>query len=115
MRMRNPTQIGEELRAWMRKEGMTEADLAFRIVQKNKDFDISQSWISRIANGRFSRLTTKIRCVTDYANIRVEEAINCEQDAAKVIKTAIDEVWDGSAAHAILIARLIRATRGMLR
>ena len=113
--MRDPTRIGQELRSWMRRKGVTEAGLARRLARKNKQIMISQSWISRIANGHFRRLTPKVRHVTDYANIRVEDAGGRERGAEVIIKSALDEVWDGSAAHAVFIARLIRATRGMTR
>jgi transcriptional regulator with XRE-family HTH domain len=115
MTMRLPKEIGDDLRAWMKKMGVTEIDFARKISNENSMITISQSWVSRIANGRFSRLTEKVREVARYANIRVERAAAHEPEGAKIIKSAVEEVWDGSVAHAALIARLIRVANSLRR
>lgn len=64
--------------------------------------------MSRIANGRFRRLTPAVREVAQHANIRVEDHSPHDPDGKRTIMHAIDEAWDGSAAHAVTIAKLIR-------
>ena len=111
--MRSPTQIGEDLRAWMKRKGVTEARLAQQISHRQRDISVSQSWVSRIANGQFRRLTPAVRRVADYANIRVERAQVADQTGAAIIQKAVKDVWDGSVQHAQVIARIVRATRGL--
>ncbi len=72
MSMRTPQAIGVELREWLTARSLTESELAALIKANNPNDGVSQSWISRICNGDFVRLSRKTRIVLDYANIRVE-------------------------------------------
>jgi transcriptional regulator with XRE-family HTH domain len=113
MRMRDPNRIGEDLRAWMQQHDLTEEAVARKFSRKGSHLGISQSWVSRIANGRFRRLTPRVRQIAIYANIPVEEASRQDRTGASLIKDAVAEVWDGSLDHANVIARLIRVARGL--
>lgn len=111
--MREPREIGAELRAWMRRQGLSESALAKRIYKENRELAVSQSWISRISAGKFRRLTPKIRYVADYANIRVIETAERDARGARLISEAVSDAWNGSFSHANVIARLIRVGKGL--
>jgi transcriptional regulator with XRE-family HTH domain len=113
MRMREPYKIGTDLRAWMRNQGLSEAALAERISKENKDISITQSWLSRILSGKFRRPTATVRHVAAYADIPVFEEEERDAEGAAVIDNAVTTVWNGSLAHANLIARLIRVADGI--
>jgi hypothetical protein len=95
----------------MRQHGLTEEDVARKFSRKGNHLGISQSWVSRIANGRFRRLTPRVRQITAYAKIPVEESTQRDRAGASLIKDTVAEVWDGSLDHANLIVRLIRVAR----
>jgi hypothetical protein len=110
MRMRDPQHVGADLKIWMAGKRLSEAELALKISNENKGIAITQSWLSRIINGKFRRLTPKVRRVADYADIPVFEKGDPDPDSvgSKIIGRAVDRAWDGSVSHANLIARLIK-------
>jgi transcriptional regulator with XRE-family HTH domain len=113
MRMRQPREIGTDLQQWLNRQGLSEADLALKLSKEIKGLSISQSWVSRILNGRFRRLTPTIRRVAAYANIPVTRASPPDTKGAELIDKAVTEVWNGSLTHANVIARLIRVAKGI--
>jgi transcriptional regulator with XRE-family HTH domain len=111
MRMRNAKKIGADLRRFMRRRELTELELAQRVSAKNKQISLTQSWVSRIAHGRFKRPTERVRSIAEYANIPVFERSQLSTAGAKIIHEAVQQSWNGSIFHATIIARLIRAAR----
>lgn len=100
--------IGGRLRAWLRHQGLTESGLADAINAGRAGLpQVSQSWISRICNGEFKRLSGQAKVILRYANIPTDGPER-PADGATVIDEAIREVWDGSDEGAQLIARLLR-------
>src|SRR5882757_6930753 len=48
MGMREPQQIGADLREWLNRHGLSEVDLVGILSNENNGLTISQSWLSRI-------------------------------------------------------------------
>lgn len=109
MSTRTPQAIGVELRNWLTARSLTESELSDLIKAKNPNDGVSQSWISRICNGDFVRLSRKTRIVLDYANIRVEESFNVDPKGEQIIQTAVSDVWDGSLRTAQALAGILRS------
>jgi hypothetical protein len=86
---------------------LSEVELVLQISRENREISITQSWLSRIINGKFRRATAKVQGVADYANIPIFEKGKPDPKGSKIIGRAVDRVWNGSVAHANLIARLI--------
>lgn len=105
--MRDSNKMGAELRAWLVKKKMTEAAFAARIRAENKGLNVTQSWLSRIAAGKFRRLTPTVRAVLAYADIPVAEEARVDRDGKAMIEDAVTSVWNGSRGQAKLIAKLI--------
>jgi transcriptional regulator with XRE-family HTH domain len=89
MRMRNAKKIGADLRRFMRRRELTELELAQRVSAKNKQISLTQSWVSRIAHGRFKRPTERVRSIAEYANIPVFERSQLSTAGAKIIHEAV--------------------------
>ena len=106
--MRHPELLGAELKAWLARKRLTEGALAARVIAENKGFRVTQSWISRIVAGKFRRITPSVRCVLDYASIPVAEESERDSAGSRVIDEALSTVWNGSLAHAQIIAKLIK-------
>lgn len=106
--MRNPKVVGADLRAWMEREGLSEAALCAKIARDNSEISVTQSWISRILRGKFRRYTEKVVGVLAYADIPMIEDSAPDPAGAAIINRAVSDVWNGSVPHADLIARLIR-------
>lgn len=114
MTRRSPYEIGEDLRRWLADNDMTEQQLTDQINKGRLKKDwISQSWISRICSGRFKRASRQVSVVLGYKNILFYTEKVIDPAGWKAIEEAIDEVWDGSAENARVIARLLR-TAGSL-
>lgn len=113
MRMRDPHEIGSDLQRWLKRRRLTEAEFALRVSRGTKGLSVSQSWISRIARGQFSRLTPTVRRVTGYASIPVMKSGPSDAKGAELIDKAVTDVWNGSFAHANVIARLIRVAKSI--
>ena len=111
--MRDPKLVGADLRAWMAREGLSEAGLCEKISSENSDLAVTQSWVSRILHGRFRRYTEKVRGVLAYAAIPVTEESEPDPAGAATINRAVSDVWNGSKPHADLIARLIRVAENL--
>lgn len=106
--MREPNKIGAELRAWAKKHRLSETALVEQISAANKGFSVSQSWLSRIMAGQFRRLTPAIKVITSYANIPLLEETRHDPSGKELIDQALSSTWNGSKAHALVIARLIK-------
>jgi hypothetical protein len=114
MQMREPREIGADLRRWLDRHQLTEVAFASRITADISGFCISQPWLSRILRGQFRRLTPRIRQVAKYADIRVKAGRpEGDKDGAELIQKAVREVWNGSLSHADVIVRLIRVAKSV--
>lgn len=111
MRMRAPTLIASDLREWMEVRGYTELELVEKLASRKDGLTISQPWISRILSGKFRRAGRAVREVAAYASIPIYEKNSADPAGAKVIERAIKSCWNGSRAHADLIAKLISVAR----
>lgn len=106
--MRDPRQVGADLKAWMAGKRLSEVDFVVKIAKENKEIGITQSWLSRIINGKFRRFTAKVLSVANYADIPVFEKGEPDPVGSKIIDRAVVRVWNGTVPHANLIARLIK-------
>src|SRR5215471_3678242 len=113
MRMRDPHEIGADLRAWLHGQGLSELELAQKISNEISALSVSQPWLSRIIAGKFRRLTPTVRAICGYANIRIEEAAERDARGATLIEQAINDTWNGSLSHASVLARLIKVGKGL--
>jgi hypothetical protein len=111
MRTRKPSEIAADLRAYMRRTRVSETDLVRKIRKENPDLELTQSWLSRIASGKYSRITATVRAVAAYASIPITDNSRPSPIGAKIIDRAVAEAWNGSIAQANLIARLIRIAK----
>jgi transcriptional regulator with XRE-family HTH domain len=109
--MRHPKKIGLDLRRYMKRRGLTEFELAQRVSAGNAELTLTQSWVSRVARGKFRRPTGRIRALAAYANIPVFEGTSVNASGRKLILKAVQSSWNGSLGHAAMIAKLIAATR----
>ena len=103
----NNIQIAKRLNEYLEENKITE-----QIVAKATNTD--QSHVSRIRNGKFKRITEKVKRVCSYASIELN--LNEEKnDPAKNIylMEAISEVWDGTNEKAKALARIIRSLKGL--
>lgn len=112
--MRKTTgQIGREFDAWLIARGMTETQLVHEI---SSVISVSQSWISRIRCGRFSRLSRKILAVLEYANIRIEDDVKSRsKEGELLLHEALENAWDGSLPNAKALAGLLRSASRLNR
>ncbi|MBK7532014.1 helix-turn-helix transcriptional regulator [Piscinibacter sp.] len=103
--MNNPATMARALRAAeiCRERGMTQAQIAEAV-------GASQSQVSRILSGRGVRESRLLEAVCLYVeryggrDVSVE-AVRTNQE----IVTAVQSVWDGSAAHAKALSTVIRS------
>jgi len=113
MEYRDSVRLGEQLRAWMLAEGLTEEQLAALVSAKG--MPVSQSWISRICAGRFKRTGGKTGEVLRFAGIETGGAVVADKRGRRVLAKALNEVWDGSLQGAIAIAGVLRSAGAMAR
>ncbi len=73
--------------------------------------DISQSFISRIRNGDFKRITDKVKMVCEYASISLEADKKHSSAEKEILTNAIDYVWDGTEKQAKALAKVIRSLK----
>jgi hypothetical protein len=109
MNMRTSQAIGLELREWLKARALTESELSALIRAKNPNDKVSQSWISRICNGDFVRLSGKTRIVLDYADIRIDKSFGIDPKGEQIIQAAVSDVWDGSLRAAQALAGILRS------
>lgn len=113
---KSPAQIGEELDAWLVSRSLTEAELSRALGLASPAVHVSQSWISRIRSGRFTRLSRKTKAVLDYASIRVSSFPAARSsEGERLLNDALDEAWDGSLATAKVLASLLRSAARLSR
>jgi hypothetical protein len=107
---KNPSEIAEEFDSWLLASGLTEFELARAIADLEPCISVSQSWISRIRTGRFTRFSRKTMVVLDYANIRVStQAVARHPEGQRLLHDALEEAWDGSLGAAKALAVLLRS------
>jgi hypothetical protein len=100
-------QIGKEFDAWLVARGITETQLVHEI---SPVISVSQSWISRIRCGRFSRLSRKTLDVLSYANIRIDDDVRSRsKEGELLLREALENAWDGSLPNAKALAGLLRS------
>lgn len=109
--MRNPKAVGADLHAWMARQGVSEIELARAVSASSDGLTVTQSWVSRIAQGKFRRFTARVQSIAAYADIPIEDQSRRDADGSIVIRRAVSEVWNGSLSHANLIARLIKVAK----
>lgn len=83
----------------MNRKGDTQVTLASLL-------GIDQGKICRVRNGQFRRLTPTVAELCRYADFDL--TIRRNPASSEILMKALSEVWDGSDAHARLIARLLR-------
>jgi hypothetical protein len=100
----NLPRIRKELRAYLKKVGMTPT--AFAI-----EHGVNQSTVQRFLAARTKTVTSKMKALLDYAcidiNICISDA-NSGRDNAR-IRQALDKVWDGHENTAEILAKLIES------
>jgi transcriptional regulator with XRE-family HTH domain len=100
------------VRRFMARHGLTERELAEQASLPD-GVALTQSWISRITRGQFKRPTERLRRLAAHTNIAIFEKGSVSELGERKIRQALKATWDGSLAHATVIASLIRATRGL--
>ncbi|WP_434028990.1 helix-turn-helix domain-containing protein [[Pseudomonas] boreopolis] len=97
-------QIGEELDAWRRKQGMTQRELK-QIAQ------VSQGQISRILAGKFSYADPPVLrlCAAAGINWSGRAPAIAKQALHRRLHAELDSCWDGSEAGAEALIGLLRA------
>jgi hypothetical protein len=73
---------------------------------------ISQATVSRAMHGLLRRPTAARTCLFRYIHDELT-APNHSDESRKQVVTAFEDVWDGSAAHATAIAKIIGASKGL--
>ena len=106
---RDPTALGADLAKWMAERQLTQAMLCVELSGCFTRAAPTQSWVSRIKDGRFTRITARVRTLLDYANIPTQEEGLRSEAARRVVDDAIDGVWDGTLAGAEAVARVLRS------
>ncbi len=83
-------------------------DLAVRVkiamqVARHKQKDVKietgvdQSQISRILNGKYTRMGRAVRALNKYANMQINhEAQKLQGEIRQRIRKAVDDLWDGN-------------------
>lgn len=100
-----PKLLGDMLMEIFKKERVVQLD-----IQNNTG--VSQSQISRILNGNFSRVDGKnVKRICKYANISLSENDVPTSDPRKseILIGALQEIWDGTHKKEKALAGLIRS------
>jgi len=101
-----PTDIGAQLRAWIRERGMSQEEVA-------RWLGIRQPQVSRILAGSFSLRSRAVRIWCVEAGISLEENRPARGATRKELVTLLDAVWDGTADDAARVAALLRAAAAL--
>ena len=98
--------LAERLRSFMRERQLTQKSVA-------KAAKISQSTVSRALQGHFERQgRARAKLFTYMHNESLNEGLS-GKGKDKVVR-AFDSIWDGSEEHAVAIAKIIKASGGLL-
>ena len=99
--------LAEEIRIVMRREGTSQASLA-------RSASVSQATVSRVLTGQRPpiRQGAARQRLLIYMQQR-GDAIRTPSAAAEAVVTAFNRVWDGSEAHAVALAKIIKATEDL--
>lgn len=103
----NKTEIAKQFKKYLDDNDLTQQAVA-------NATNIDQSYISRIRNGRFKRVTEKVKKVCDYASIDLnlhKNEINPAENSC--LMEAISEVWDGTNEKAKALAKVIRSLKDL--
>lgn len=95
-------EIAHRLRKFLEDNQMSEKTLADQT-------DTDQSQISRIKNGKFTKLTDNVKRVCEHASIDINEETNPADNAD--IMGAISVVWDRTDKQAKALANVIRSLK----
>lgn len=104
-------QAVDELKGYLRKEGISENSFA-------KRHGLVQSTVHRLLNGRTKTLTPAVKKILAYANIRLETGITEGPTTAldnPCLRQALERAWDGREETTELLARLIEAVGAAIR
>ncbi|VVD79824.1 hypothetical protein PIN31115_01054 [Pandoraea iniqua] len=96
--------IGQKLR----RAGMTQTEIAAQ-------FGISQSQVSRIFAGKVGKRTESFDALLSYADRISPDARRRSPRNNDTLMQALEDVWDGSEAHASAIAKVIRSLKAFQR
>ena len=107
--------IGEQLRAWITANGLTEQRLAELVSKSSEGVAVSQSWVSRICSGRFRRTGGKVGAVLRYAGLTAGTPVVADRRGKRILATAVGEVWDGTLPSAEAIAAVLRSVGRVAR
>jgi transcriptional regulator with XRE-family HTH domain len=103
-------EIGQELDRWRRRKDLTQQDLE-QIAR------VSQGQLSRILEGRFTRVGPALRRLCRSAGIDLARRLRSSGGApmAARLETELKRSWDGSDAHAHALIQLLRVARSLRR
>lgn len=101
-RMKDPTQLADELRDRLRQLGLSTGTEIARVS------GLGQSQVHRNLFGRPKRVGRTLFALCEYAGVDAYEKTGDPRQSA-VLMQALAEVWDGSEAHAQKLAKLLLA------
>lgn len=100
----NSTEIANQLKKYLEENKVTEQSVA-------NATNIDQSYISRIKNGKFKRVTENVKKVCEYARIDLNFVKESSPAEKTILMNAIYEVWDGTEKQAKALAKVIRSLK----
>lgn len=102
--------IGRELDRWRRKSSLTQ-------VQMQDLAGVSQGQLSRVLNGKFSRMSPWVEdlCRSAGINLPQKKVLTKKEKLRRDLDHALRRCWDGSEAHALEIKRLLDVVRNRVR
>lgn len=99
-------EIAKQLEKYLEDNEMTEQMLA-------NATNTHQSYISRLKNGNFKRITEKVENVCEYASIDLISHKKVNPAENSDLMKALGEVWDGSDKKAKALAKVIVSLKGL--
>lgn len=98
-----PEEISEQIRDHLAQKGITQTHVANKL-------GINQSQVSRIANGRFRRVTSAVQSLCDYAGFDpIKNDVVPNPADSRILMTALKRTWDGTKSHERALAKIIAA------
>lgn len=99
--------VADRVRAFMDLHKLSQAQVALAA-------GVNQATVSRVLRRHPLRHSAALVKLCNYAGVSSTESEGLSLSGSASVVRAFEEVWDGSEAHAISIARIIEATRGLL-